>query len=115
MGRLARNDTRLFDLTSGTAFVLRRALKAKGLEYPRDYKLLSVGGTAPSFAALKAGQISAAMQAVPYAFLAQEAGFNVIGRIADVLPNYLLSACSRDANRLGRSGPSGRNEEITWV
>ena len=79
-------------LTSGTAFVLRRALKAKGLEYPRDYKLLSVGGTAPSFAALKAGQISAAMQAVPYAFLAQEAGFNVIGRIADVLPNYLLSA-----------------------
>lgn len=79
-------------LTSGTAFVLRRALKAKGLEYPRDYKLLSVGGTATSFAALKAGQISAAMQAVPYAFQAQEAGFNVIGRIADVLPNYLLSA-----------------------
>ena len=79
-------------LTSGTAFVLRRALKAKGLEYPRDYKLLSVGGTGPSFAALKSGQISAAMQAVPYAFHAQEAGFNVIGRIADVLPNYLLSA-----------------------
>jgi ABC-type nitrate/sulfonate/bicarbonate transport system substrate-binding protein len=25
-------------LTSGTAFVLRRALKIKGLEYPRDYK-----------------------------------------------------------------------------
>lgn len=79
-------------LTSGTAFVLRRALKAKGLEYPRDYKLLSVGGTGPSFAALKSGQISAAMQAVPYAFQAEEAGFNVIGRIADVLPNYLLSA-----------------------
>src|SRR4026207_341112 len=38
-------------LTSGTAFVLRRALKAKGLEYPRDYKLLAVGGTGPAFAA----------------------------------------------------------------
>jgi NitT/TauT family transport system substrate-binding protein len=79
-------------LTSGTAFVLRRALKLKGLEYPRDYQLLSVGGTGPSFAAMKAGQIAAAMQAVPYAFLAQEAGFNVIGRISDILPNYLLSA-----------------------
>jgi NitT/TauT family transport system substrate-binding protein len=79
-------------LTSGTAFVLRRALKLKGLEYPRDYKLLAVGGTGPSFAAMKTGQIAAAMQAVPYAFQAQEAGFNVIGRIADVLPNYLLSA-----------------------
>jgi ABC-type nitrate/sulfonate/bicarbonate transport system substrate-binding protein len=79
-------------LTSGTAFVLRRALKTKGLEYPRDYKLLNVGGTASSFAALSAGQIAAAMQAVPNAFQAQEAGFNVIGRIADIFPNYLLSA-----------------------
>ncbi len=34
-------------LTSGTAFVLRRVLKAKGLEYPRDYKLINVGGSAP--------------------------------------------------------------------
>jgi len=81
-------------LTSGTAFVLRRALKTKGLEYPRDYKLLNVGGTSPSFAALSAGQIAAAMQAVPYAFQAQEAGFNLIGRMVDVFPNYLLSAYS---------------------
>lgn len=81
-------------LTSGTAFVLRRALKTKGLEYPRDYKLLNVGGTASSFAALSAGQIAAAMQAVPNAFQAEEKGFNVIGRIADIFPNYLLSAYS---------------------
>jgi NitT/TauT family transport system substrate-binding protein len=81
-------------LTSGTAFVLRRALKLKGLEYPRDYKLLAVGGTGPSFVAMQTGQIAAAMQAVPYAFQAQDAGFNVIGRIADLLPNYLLSAYS---------------------
>jgi NitT/TauT family transport system substrate-binding protein len=81
-------------LTSGTAFVLRRALKVKGLEYPRDYKLLNVGGTPSAFAAMSAGQISAAMLAVPNAFQAQEAGFNVIGRVADVLPGYLLSAYS---------------------
>jgi NitT/TauT family transport system substrate-binding protein len=81
-------------LTSGTAFVLRRALKVKGLEYPRDYKLLNVGGTPSAFAAMSAGQISAAMLAVPNAFQAQEVGFNVIGRVADVLPGYLLSAYS---------------------
>ena len=79
-------------LTSGTAFVLRRALKTKGLEYPRDYKLLNVGGTSSSFAALSTGQIAAAMLAVPNAFQAQEAGFNVIGRVADIFPTYLLSA-----------------------
>src|SRR6266478_9845246 len=81
-------------LTSGTAFVLRRLLKVKGLEYPRDYKLLNVGGTTSSFAAMSAGQIAAAMLAVPNAFQAQEAGFNVIGRVADIFPNYLLSAYS---------------------
>ena len=42
-------------LTSGTAFVLRRVLKAKGLEYPRDYKLINVGGSGPSFMALSSG------------------------------------------------------------
>ena len=81
-------------LTSGTAFVLRRALKVKGLEYPRDYKLLNVGGTTSAFAAMSAGQIAAAMLAVPNAFQAQEAGLNVIGRVADIFPNYLLSAYS---------------------
>jgi NitT/TauT family transport system substrate-binding protein len=81
-------------LTSGTAFVLRRVLKTKGLEYPRDYKLLNVGGTTSAFMAMSAGQISAAMMAVPNAFQAQEAGFNVIGRVADVFPTYLLSAYS---------------------
>jgi ABC-type nitrate/sulfonate/bicarbonate transport system substrate-binding protein len=29
-------------LTSGTAFVLRRVLKANGLEYPKDYNLINV-------------------------------------------------------------------------
>jgi ABC-type nitrate/sulfonate/bicarbonate transport system substrate-binding protein len=81
-------------LTSGTAFVLRRALKTKGLEYPRDYKLLNVGGTTSAFAAMSAGQIAAAMLAVPNAFQAQEAGFNTIGRIADIFPTYLLSCYS---------------------
>lgn len=81
-------------LTSGTAFVLRRALKTKGLEYPRDYKLLNVGGTTSAFVAMSAGQIAAAMLAVPNAFQAQEAGFNLIGRVADIFPKYLLSAYS---------------------
>ena len=43
-------------LTSGTAFLLRRMLKARGLEYPRDYTLISVGGSGPAFTALSTGQ-----------------------------------------------------------
>ena len=34
-------------LTSGTAFLLRRVLKANGLDYPKDYSLVNVGGSGP--------------------------------------------------------------------
>jgi NitT/TauT family transport system substrate-binding protein len=81
-------------LTSGTAFLLRRVLKTKGLEYPRDYKLVNVGGSGPAFTALGTGNIAAAILAVPINFRAQEMGFNLIGKVSDVFPNYLLSSFS---------------------
>jgi ABC-type nitrate/sulfonate/bicarbonate transport system substrate-binding protein len=81
-------------LTSGTAFLLKRVLKANGLEYPRDYSLVSVGGSGPAFTALGTGQIAAAILAVPISFRAQEMGFNLIGKVTDVFPNYLLSSFS---------------------
>src|SRR2546426_6013783 len=61
-------------LTSGTAFVLRRALKVKGLEYPRDYKLLNVGGATSALAAMSARPIAAGLLAPPKAFQAPKAG-----------------------------------------
>ena len=94
-------------LTSGTTFVLRRALKLKGLEYPRDYKLLSVGGTTEAFLAMNAGQTAASMMAVPYSFRAQELGFNLIGRMVDVFPE--LSRFRRFP-----SGAAGRRRIGRW-
>src|SRR5499433_192449 len=81
-------------LTSGTAFLLRRILKAQGLEYPKDYKLVNVGGSGPAFTALTTRNIAAAILAVPINFRAQEMGFNLIGKVTDVFPNYLLSSFS---------------------
>ena len=92
-------------LTSGTAFLLRRMLKAHGLEYPGDYTLISVGGSGPAFTALSTGQIAAAILAVPINFHAQEMGFNLIGKVTDTFPNYLLSSFSvrRDWAKAHRS------------
>jgi NitT/TauT family transport system substrate-binding protein len=81
-------------LTSGTAFLLKRVLKSQGLEYPRDYKLINVGGSGPAFTALSTGAIAAAILAVPISFKAQQMGFNLIGKVTDVFPNYLLSSFS---------------------
>ncbi len=81
-------------LTSGVTFALRRVLKVKGLEYPRDYKLLVIGGTPQTYAALVAGSIDAAALSLPVNYAAEEQGFNEIGRFVDVIPNYQLAALS---------------------
>ncbi len=78
-------------LTGGTAIVLRRVLKAKGLEYPRDYKLMNVGASTPAFTALTSGQIAAAMMAVPLSFEAADMGYNIIGRFVDFVPKFELA------------------------
>lgn len=81
-------------LTSGVTFALRQVLKVKGLEYPRDYKLLVIGGSPQTYAALTAGQIDAAALSLPLNYAAEEMGFNEIGRFIDVIPNYQLAALS---------------------
>ena len=81
-------------LTSGVTFALRQVLKVKGLEYPRDYKLLVIGGTPQTYAALTAGSIDAAALSLPVNYASEEQGFNEIGRFIDVIPNYQLAALS---------------------
>jgi NitT/TauT family transport system substrate-binding protein len=81
-------------LTSGVTFALRHVLKVKGLEYPRDYKLLVIGGSPQTYAALTAGQIDAAALSLPLNYAAEEQGFHEIGRFVDVIPNYQLAALS---------------------
>ena len=82
----------VISLTSGVGFALRWVLKTKGLEYPRDYKLLVVGGTPQTFVALTSGQIAAGPLSLPFNYAAEELGFNEIGRFIDVIPNYQLAS-----------------------
>lgn len=81
-------------LTSGTAFVLRRMMAAKGLQYPKDYNLINVGPSAQSFLALTANRVDAALIAVPLSSDAAEMGYNIIGRAAEIIPNYQLTEIS---------------------
>ena len=75
-------------ITSGTGFALRLVLKAHGLEYPRDYKLLNIGGASDRYQALTSGQISSAPVGVPLDLVAKQQGFNIIGYFADDQPNF---------------------------
>lgn len=80
-------------LTGGTVTAFREALKQKGLEYPRDYKILVVtGGSSGNLAALQSGQISATTVAVPLNFAAEELGFHSIGRLLEAVPQFQSAA-----------------------
>ena len=80
-------------LTGGTITALREALKLKGLEYPRDYKLLVIaGGSSANLAALQSGQIAATTVAVPLNYAAEESGLNVIGRLSEGIPHFQTNA-----------------------
>jgi ABC-type nitrate/sulfonate/bicarbonate transport system substrate-binding protein len=78
-------------LTSGTAFVLRRVLRAKGMEYPRDYNLINVGGSPQAFQSLIAGRIDAGIMAVPLNYEAAQLGYPVLAKVVDFIPNYQLT------------------------
>lgn len=78
-------------LTSGATSVLKRVLRQHGLEFPADYKLLSVGGGNFNLAALTSGQIGATYLTAPLDLMAEQQGFNVLGYLKDSFPNYQLS------------------------
>jgi len=80
-------------LTGGTVTALREALRQKGLEYPKDYKILVVAGGSPgNLAAMQSGQISATTVAVPLNIAAEELGFNTLGRLLDAVPQFQSAA-----------------------
>ena len=92
-------------LTTGTGFALRLVLRAHGMEYPRDYQLLNVGGVSDRYQALQSGQIAATPLSVPLDITAKQMGFNVLGYFADVLPNYFLNPYTIKRSWAGRNRP----------
>jgi ABC-type nitrate/sulfonate/bicarbonate transport system substrate-binding protein len=68
-------------------------MKVRGLDYPRDYKLVVIaGGSSANLAAMHSGQIAATTVAVPLNYPAEEAGFNTIGRLIDIIPHFQVNA-----------------------
>ena len=61
------------------------------MEYPKDYNLINVGGSAQAFLSLTSGRIDAAIIAVPLNYEAAQMGYPVIAKVVDFIPNYQLT------------------------
>ncbi|MSP39912.1 MAG: ABC transporter substrate-binding protein [Deltaproteobacteria bacterium] len=109
-------------LTGGTVTALREALRQKGLEYPRDYKILVVAGGSPgNLAAMQSGQISATTVAVPLNFAAEELGFNTLGRLLDAVPQFQSAALATRRSWAEKNRPlmvrfmKGMVQSMRWM
>jgi NitT/TauT family transport system substrate-binding protein len=66
----------------------RYMLKRNGLEPEKDVQLVQVGTTASSLQALKAGRLGLAILSPPFKWMAQEAGFTLLGTQTDIAPQW---------------------------
>ena len=109
-------------LTSGTVTAFREALRQKGLEFPRDYKILVVAGGSPgNLAALQSGQISATTVAVPLDYAAEELGFHTIGRLFEAVPQFQSAALATRRSWAEKNRPlmvrfmKGMVQSLRWM
>jgi NitT/TauT family transport system substrate-binding protein len=79
-------------ITSAGTMMMKQLLKEHGVLYPRDYSLLSIGGSGGLFQGLQTGQIDAALLAQPLSLIAIEQGFSNLVDAYKILPEYQLSA-----------------------
>jgi NitT/TauT family transport system substrate-binding protein len=79
-------------ITSAAAMMMKEILKQRGILYPRDYSLISVGGSTVQFTALQTRQLDAALLAQPLSIIAVELGFSNLGDAYKLLPDFQLSA-----------------------
>ena len=78
-------------ITSAAALMMKEILRQRGVLYPRDYSLLSVGGSTVQFTALQTGQVDAALLAQPLSLIAMEQGLSNLGDAYKLIPDFQLS------------------------
>lgn len=93
------------DFASGDAPILQIMLRAHGLTYPQDYRIIEMGGTPQRWAGVQSGGISAGMLLAPISFIAMDQGYPVLGEALDYVPDYQFSPLNVDETRARANRP----------
>ena len=70
----------ILSLKEGSFFHWKAIAEKHGLKYPDDYKIQETGGAPPRHKALLAKTIDVGLQSIPWSYVAEDAGFNNLGR-----------------------------------
>lgn len=79
-------------LREGTAIYTQIVLAQHGLHYPGDYEFALAGIHTTRWEALQKGEIDCAPQPAPWNFLAEDAGYNLVGEVNEAIPEIIFAA-----------------------
>jgi len=75
-------------IKSGTTVLMQEIMRANGLEFPRDYKMVQVGSTQERVVALEAGNVSAVMLMIPTNYLAMDKGYPELSNLSQYVKEF---------------------------
>src|SRR5439155_8636363 len=75
------------DLKDGSTLLLQQMLQMKGVQRS-EYDIIQAGGTPDRYAAVKSGGAAGALLTQPADFKAESEGFNNLGLVSDLIPDY---------------------------
>ena len=83
-------------LKEGTCHLMEKVMAAHGMHQPADFQFVMAGAHPQRWEALKAGTLDAAIQLVPFNYIAEESGFPNLGEVDEYVPDFLFCAvCTR--------------------
>jgi ABC-type nitrate/sulfonate/bicarbonate transport system substrate-binding protein len=78
----------ILTLTEGSFFNWQDIALKHGLRYPEDYKVMQTAGAGARHHLLLGGKIDVGLQSIPWAYVAEDAGFNNLGAASDYVPDW---------------------------
>ncbi|MDR3591075.1 MAG: ABC transporter substrate-binding protein [Negativicutes bacterium] len=91
-------------VTEGTTFQVRDILARHGLE-PGDYELRAAGGAQTRARLLEEGRIDAALQSIPWNYVAEDAGLSTLADVNDYVPSYQFTAINTNLRWAQKNRP----------
>ncbi|MDI5972596.1 ABC transporter substrate-binding protein [Streptomyces sp. SL13] len=89
-------------LAEGTRHLAEAMLAAHGLAQPADYRFVLTGNHTERWRMLRSGELTAALQPIPFPQMARDAGFSDLGPVDRHVPDFAFVAVCGHAGFLGR-------------
>jgi ABC-type nitrate/sulfonate/bicarbonate transport system substrate-binding protein len=83
-------------IQAGSSSLVMKLLAARGLEYPRDYRLRAVGPILARWEMLQSGEIDAGLQGAPLNYMAVDQGFTSLCEPRQDVPFFQFTSLNVD-------------------